>query len=166
MSTDYKHAERWLEHFREVRGGIDSFSRIQAVNWGELEWLRRTHEEQYMWLLTRLTIYELVAISWVTLTLAVTQEVNVSVLQKVQQMVFEHVLAKTNDENFERVPGPHEQFVCEITVNEKCFRLFVMAETQSVFWLAQLQIGEAYAQIAKEEPDDLDKAVAAYLEDQ
>lgn len=166
MSTDYKHAERWLEHFREVRSGIDSFSRIQAVNWGELEWLNRTHHEQYAWTLQQLTINELVAIQWVPTAQAVGVKISVSDLQKVQQKVFKNVLEKVDDEAFDRTPGPNETFKCEVPGSERCFRLFVIAEAQSAFWLNQMELMEAMNVIATTEPDELDRMVSEYLADQ
>lgn len=166
MTTDIKHAERWLEHFREVRGGADSFSRIQAVNWGELEWLNRTHHDQYAWILQQLTINELVAIQWVPTTEAVGVKLSVSDLQKLQKKVFKNVLEKVDDEAFDRTPGPSETFRCEVPGSENCFRMFVMAEAQSAFWLNQMELVEAMNVIATTEPDELDRMVSEYLADQ
>lgn len=166
MSTDNKHGKRWLEHFREVRSGIDSFSRIQAVNWGELEWLNRTHHDQYAWILQQLTINELVAVQWMPTVQSVGVEIAVSDLQKVQQKVFKNVLEKVDDEAFDRTPGPNETFRCEVPESERCFRLFVIAEAQSAFWLNQMEIVEALNVIATTEPEKLDRIIAAYRADQ
>ncbi len=166
MSTDNEHAERWLEHFREVRGGADSFSRIQAVNWGELEWLNRTHHDQYAWVLQQLTINELVAIQWVPTAEAVGVDISVSDLQKAQKKVFTNVLEKVDDESFDRTPGPNQTFRCEVPGSEQCFRMFVMAEAQSAFWLNQMELVEALNVIDTTDPEELGRIIADYRAEQ
>lgn len=166
MSTKCEHGERWLEHFREVRGGINSFSRIQAANWGELEWLNRTHHDQYAWVLQQLTINELTAVQFVPTAQAVGSEIAVSDLQKIQKRVFQNVLEKVDDEAFDRTPGPNETFRCAVPESERCFRMFVIAEAQSAFWLNQMEIVEALNVIATTEPEKLDRIIAAYRAEQ